>query len=486
MKIILPKEVIALMTLIKKADKQIYLVGGSVRDLLLSRPETDWDFTTDAKPDELLAILPESFYENNFGTVSLTGEHLYELLQVDPTKYTANQQAEVFETTTFRSDFNYQDHRRPQTVEWGNNLNEDLQRRDFTINALALELHVSDQLQSDLLTNFDQLQKKIEIDATLHDPFQGWPDLQQRRIKAVGDPSERFEEDALRMLRAVRLAAQMELQIEQETLIALQTKAALIAHVSWERIRDEVLKILITDHVEDSFEILRTTGLLKHIMPELLAMKDIEQRGHHEHDVWTHSLRACQLCPTTDPIVRLAALLHDVAKPETQAEIADQPGEYSFHNHEVIGARVARDIARRLRLSKQNIQRIFILVRWHMFYYQPEMTDAAIRRFIRRVGVENIADIMDLREGDRLGSGSKRTSWRLEEMKTRIEEQLHQPMQVSDLAIDGHDVMKELDLQPGPAIGNVLNQLFEQVLENPELNQKEILLKMMKKQNQQS
>jgi len=498
------KTALAVISLLEKAGYESYLVGGTVRDLLLNRPQGDLDLTTNALPEEILQIFPDGFYENKFGTVSLPAKYLLEKFSNNqPTNLpTSREEGENYqsetkkkvsayqpdtlkpiEITTFRSDGSYVDHRHPEQVVWGKTLTDDLQRRDFTINAIALKINWE---QSNLkpetwLKQWVSLPDFVEVDTNLIDPFNGQRDLQQKIIKAVGDPQQRFEEDALRMLRAIRLAAQLEFAIDQNTLVAIQTKSGLLQHISWERIRDEVFKILLTNKIEDAFNLLLATGLLSHIFPELLATKGVEQRGHHEYDVWTHSLRAAQLCPSQDPIVKLAALLHDIAKPETQVEIPDQPGEYSFHNHEVIGARTARDIARRLKLSKNDTQRIFTLVRWHMFYYQPQMTDAAIRRFMRRVGIENLDDIMCLREGDRLGSGSKRTSWRLEEMKQRIQDQLHQPMTVNDLAIDGHDVMTYLNLKPGPKIGKIMHDLFEKVLDDPEKNNRDYLLSQLKK-----
>lgn len=476
----IPKEVIATCFLLEEAGFEAYIVGGAVRDLLLERPVDDWDFTTNAQPEEIQKLFPEHFYENAFGTVGVTVENLFLQLQADRVDLDPARQDEILEITTFRSESAYSDHRRPDAVEWGRTLHEDLQRRDFTVNALALRLVATPEQRQKFLATFAHQPEKLQQEVEFIDPFRGWQDLQNRIIRCVGEPSTRFQEDALRMLRAIRLAAQLEFQIDQETLIAIQTHSDLIQYVSWERIRDEFLKILLTNQIETAMSMLYSTGLLKHILPELLAAKNVEQRGHHEYDVWTHSIRACQLCPSSDPIVKFAALLHDIAKPETQAELPDQPGEYSFHNHEVVGARLARNIARRFRLSKDDVQRVFTLVRWHMFYYQPSMTDAAIRRFMRKVGVENLDDMMALREGDRLGSGSKRTSWRLEEMKQRIHDQLHQPMKVTDLAIDGTDVMETLGIPPSRQVGDILNELFEEVLEDPEKNTREYLLERVR------
>jgi putative nucleotidyltransferase with HDIG domain len=238
------------------------------------------------------------------------------------------------------------------------------------------------------------------------------------------------------------------------------------------------MKILASPHPADGIRLLDETGLLDYIVPELKLGKNMDQPGHHTTDVWIHSLDALEACPSQDPVVRLAALLHDVGKPETYSE---KNKEITFYNHEVSGSRVASKIAKRLRLAKKDVQRVFILVRYHMFYYQPEHTDASIRRFIKKVGLENIDDILDLREGDRLGSGAKKTSWRLEEFKDRIIEQLNQPMDLSDLAVNGQDLIKNLKIKASPIVGQILKQLLEKVLQNPELNKKNLLIAEAKK-----
>jgi putative nucleotidyltransferase with HDIG domain len=311
----------------------------------------------------------------------------------------------------------------------------------------------------------------------LIDPFGGLKDLAQKEITAVGEPSLRFREDALRILRAVRFATQLEMVISPTTLKAIIEHAPSIKHISWERIQDEFFKILSSPLPKQGIELMVETGLLEFILPELLEGKDIEQGGHHNTDVWTHSLDAVSHCPSPDPVVRLATLLHDIGKPRTQ-QIAD--GKITFYNHEIVGSRMASKIAKRFKLSKKDTDRIFTLVRYHMFYYQPQNSDASIRRFMRKVGLENIDDILDLREADRLGSGARKTSWRLEEMKQRMVEQLNQPLEVRDLAIDGHDLIDELKLKPGKQLGEILNKLFEEVLEKPELNTKETLLEKAK------
>lgn len=502
---------------------EAYVVGGAVRDLLAKAldptlpPEGlqatrehsyfDYDFTTNAKPEEVQSLFEESFYENQFGTVSVSYSHLQDQFDfacpappppvkrvnrlidlksatkihrslVDKDEASSQERAidpnsylPVYEITTFRSDGAYLDHRRPDQVKWGQTLLEDLKRRDFTINAMALSI---EQNELERLLSEDPSSWLIEVkEYELIDPFEGLPALLARQIKTVGKPRERFSEDALRMLRAIRLGVQLGAEPDSTIIDAIREQASDVRHVSAERIRDELLKILASPSPKRGVEWLDETGLLKHILPELLMAKGVEQGGHHTTDVWTHSLDALDNCPSPDPIVRLATLLHDIAKPKTAAI---RNGQITFYNHEIVGSRMASAIARRLKLSRRDTDRIFTLVRYHMFHYQKENTDASIRRFMRKVGLINIDDILDLREGDRLGSGARKTSWRLEEMKQRMAEQLHQPMTVTDLAISGHDLMEKLNLKPGPIIGQILNQLFEEVFDQPELNQKEILL----------
>lgn len=504
---------------LQTAGYEAYLVGGAVRDLLLvddpevpARPQAspDYDFTTNALPEQIQGLFPEHFYENTFGTVSVAHQHLLEQMKLpadfiplppaepqrahrlidaaQATKLHVSLQLEeaspvetvttefpAYQITTFRSDEVYDDFRRPSSMTWGSSLQEDLERRDFTMNALAIQVSAET-----LTTCFQQLEPFYELNDsqyTLVDRFGGITDLTNHQIKTVGEPDRRFTEDALRILRAIRFAVQLNMAIDDATFASLQKHAPLLAHISAERLRDELTKMLGSAFPAEAIELLDEAGALEYCIPELLAAKGVEQGGHHTTDVWTHSLDALRTCPSSDPVVRLATLLHDIAKPQT---FARQKNTITFYNHEVIGARVASAIARRLRLSKHDVQRVFTLVRFHMFYYQPTMTDAAVRRFMRNVGLENIDDILDLREGDRLGSGARKTSWRLEEFKDRMMEQLHQPMDVKDLAVNGHDLMTELGLQPGPMLGKTLQYLFEQVLEDPELNTKETLLSRAK------
>ena len=511
MQLTIPLEVLAVLHTLTKAGYDAYIVGGAVRDLVRAVPAVDFDFTTNATPEQIQALFPESFYENEFGTVSITPHHLraqlalptpplpltppspsnriIDLASATKLHQSLTQQAsavaeaaeppyeEPYEITTYRSEGSYSDHRRPDAVAWGTSIADDLSRRDFTINAMAIS--VSPEYLNSVLTSSTTMAEYTAVLSTDHfsfiDPYHGQDDLAADIIQTVGDPSQRFQEDALRMLRAIRFAAQLRYTLTEPTRAAITQHAGLLRHVSLERIRDEFGKMLISSRPKAAIEALAATGLLATFLPELLQAQGVQQGGHHTTDVWTHSLDALENCPSSDVVVRLATLLHDISKPETYALSNGQP---TFYNHEVVGSRVAKRIAERLKFSRRDCERIFILVRFHMFHYQPENSDAAIRRFMRKVGLAAIDDILDVREADRLGSGARKTSWRLEEMKERMIEQLHQPLDVTDLALNGNDLMTELSLAPGPVIGKLLQGLFEIVLEQPEANTREKLLEL--------
>lgn len=439
---------------LENAGYEVYFVGGSVRNLLLNKTPKDWDFTTNATPEDLLSVFPDSFYDNAFGTVGVP------LPQVAETEHPG-----IVEITTYRTEGIYKDHRRPETVSWGKTIEEDLSRRDFTINAIALRFAPLSQGKP---SNFE-----------LIDPYDGQSDLKSNIVRAVGNPTERFQEDALRLMRAVRFATQLSFSIEEKTMKALVDNAKLIEHISGERIRDELLKILASENSYEGIMLMDATGLLQYILPELELGKGVSQERpgrHHTADVFTHNVLALKHTPSTDPIVKLATLLHDAGKPLVRSE--DEQGLVIFYNHEVSGAKIAREISDRLHLSKKDRNKIVTLIRWHMFTVDDKITDAAVRRFIRRVGLDNVKDMIDLRIGDRLGSGTQTAeSWRLKKFKERIEEQLNPPFSINDLAIDGNDIMSELNIKPGPQIGKILQKLFEEVDENLELNTKEYLIK---------
>src|SRR3989338_1496468 len=449
-----------------KADKEIYLVGGGVRNILIGKTPVNCDLTTDATPEEIQKITREyePYYENDFGTVGMKiGQKVYEI-------------------PAYRSEKGYTDFRHPDQITWGKTLEEDVTRREFTISAVAMNRH------------------------ELIDLVDGLADFEDGVIRTVGDPEARFGEDALRMMRAIRLAATLSFRIEEKTLAAIQKKAPLLANISRERVRDELLKIIGSDYPADGARLLISTGLMEHIIPEVLPARGVDQTGHHTLDVLDHMLESLAGCPSRDPLVRLATFLHDIGKPATKRyhcvncgaliKQSDLVGDHlrcpkcqteqtthaagTFYGHEVIGERMVAKIADDLRLSAKEKAKLTTLVRWHMFAYQPEMTDAAIRRFIRRVGTENINDMINLRIGDRRGGGSKTTSWRLMEFQKRIGEQLYEPMGGCDMAGNGQDVMEILNIKPGPKIGQVLNILFEEVLEDTSKKKREYLIGRIK------
>jgi len=423
----------------KKA--QIYIVGGASRDLILKREVNDWDFTTDLTPEKIQEIFPKnSFYNNLFGTVSIV-----------------NKNKSVYEVTTFRTENAYSDKRHPDEVKWGKNIEEDLQRRDFTINAIAMD-----------------------IGGKMIDPYEGQKDLQNKIIRTVGNADERFAEDALRMMRAIRIAAQLCFLIEDKTFEAIIKNKELLNNIAPERIRDELFKILKAKYCYEGVIMLKNSGLLKIIIPELLEGVEMSQKGHHIYDVWTHNLEALRNCQSFDPVTRLACLLHDVGKPVTAR---GEGAARTFHGHDVVGSRIALRIGKRLRLSNVELEQLFKLVRWHMFSVSEMQTDKAVRRFIKNVTVPYIDEMIALRRADRVGSGSKETSWRWELFKKRIIEVQKQPFTVKDLKINGLDVMKELNLKPGPEVGKILNNLFAKVDEDPKLNERSVLLELLKKEN---
>ncbi len=312
----------------------------------------------------------------------------------------------------------------------------------------------------------------------LVDPFKGRSDLEKKVLRAVGEANTRFNEDALRLMRAVRLATQLGFTIEETTWQAVQKNSQLIANVSTERVRDELAKILESSKPAEGVKLLYESGLLTVILPELVAGVGINQKGtHHKDDVFTHSLKSLEHCRNSNWVVRLAALIHDIGKPPAHVVRGNKD---TFYNHEIIGARIARQIADRLKLSKADREKLYTLVRWHMFSVSEFLTDAAVRRFINRVGRENTEDMLDLRIADRLGSGSKESSWRLEQFKERlVQVQKHIPS-VRDLKVNGRDVMEALKISPGPRIGEILEKLFEEITEDPTKNEREYLLGRIK------
>ncbi|MFA6007635.1 MAG: HD domain-containing protein [Candidatus Shapirobacteria bacterium] len=437
----LPEKVKEVMQKVLDNKGEIFVVGGAVRDWLLKREIKDWDFATNLMPEEMKKIFPRnSFCENSFGTFSVMTKDMG-----------------IFEITTYRTERGYSDKRHPDVVKWGKSLQEDVERRDFTINAMAMD-----------------------IDGQIIDYHNGQEDLNNHLIRCVGVADERFQEDALRMIRAIRIAAQIGFLIEEETFASIQKNAHLINEIAGERIRDELFKILLCKKPGDGIRLLKNSGLLAEIMPELLAGVGMSQKGHHIYDVWDHELEALNNCQSKNPVTRLATLLHDVGKPSV---MRIENGERTFHNHEVVGSRIAVKIGKRLKLSNKELEQLFILVRWHMFTVEDTQTDKAVRRFIRNVTPEYLEEMISLRRSDRLGSGAKESSWRWELFKKRLIEVQKQPFTVKDLKVDGHDVMEILKIKPSRQVGEILDKLFAQVEEKPELNIREVLLEKIKTLN---
>ena len=447
---VIPDQILAVYKTLEKNNFEAYFVGGSVRDLIIKRKIKDWDLTTNATPEQILKVFPNGFYNNDFGTVGI------------PVKI--GNEDHVAEVTTYRTETAYKDNRHPENVSWGKTLTEDLGRRDFTINAIALRINEKDVFE-------------------LIDPYDGEKDIKKKILKAVGDPNLRFKEDALRLLRAVRIANDLEFTIEKITWEKICEDSKLIANISAERIKTELLRILASVHPYEGIMLLKDSGLLEFILPELLEGIDISMvrpGRHHTTDVFMHNVLSLKFCPSEDPIVRFATLLHDTGKPKVMAK--DSEGLVIFHNHEVAGARIAAAVCDRLKFSKKEKEKIVMLIRWHMFSVNENQTDATIRRFIRKIGVENVKDMMDLRVADRLGGGTQTAeSWRLKLFKEKIEEQLQPaPFSINDMAIDGSDIMELLQIKPGPKVGEILQKLFEEVDEDLSKNNKEFLLNRAK------
>lgn len=457
----LPTEVQSIITTLQKADFGAFVVGGCVRDLILKRQPQDWDITTNAQPEDLQKLFPNNFYNNRFGTVTVLTDCPHPALK-------------EIEVTTYRVDVGYSDQRHPDEVVFTPNLLEDLARRDFTINAMALApAQDSQQKKTDPLAKHS-----VVIDnLTIIDPFGGLKDIHARTIRAVGDPAQRFSEDALRLLRAIRFAAQLDFDIETQTLAAITQHAATISAVSPERVRDELSKLVMTDHPEPGFNLLQKTGLLTILLPELAEGVGVEQNKHHIYTVFDHNIKSLQFAANFDYAfhVRLAALLHDIGKPRTRRK---QGNDYTFYAHDIVGARMAEKLLHRLRFPTEISTTVTHLIRHHMFYYDVgKVTDAGARRLLRRVGPQHFDDLIKLRIAERKGSGvPKAEPYRLRHLQFLVEKAAQEPITTSQLAINGADVMRELNVRPGPIIGGILNALLAEVLNDPRKNKPELLL----------
>jgi tRNA nucleotidyltransferase (CCA-adding enzyme) len=436
---VVPKDVFTIIEKLRAAGRYAWIVGGCVRDSLLGKSVSDWDIATEARPKELMTIFPRAIPTGlQHGTITLVmgGRH--------------------YEVTTLRGETTYSDGRRPDSVHFVNEITADLARRDFTINAIAVD----------------------PTNGEIVDPFGGQKDLEAKIIRAVGDPLQRFSEDGLRVLRAARFSATLEFELAPETFAAIAPTLGTFRKVSAERVRDEWVKTMKARRPSRAFEIMRESGILAITCPELLEGVGMEQNKWHTYDVWRHGMACMDAC-AGDPILRIAALLHDVGKPRTRA-FSDKTQDWTFYDHDRVGAEIAEPICTRLRFSTEERQRIVALVRHHLFHYD-RWSDAAVRRWIRRVGKERIEDLYVLNEADIRAKGpdfEPAALAPLEALKAHVEKVLAEGAALStrDLAIDGHVLMKELGVKPGRIIGEILEACLEMVIADPSTNEREALL----------
>ncbi len=460
---IIPSEISEVITKLEKAGFEAYLVGGCVRDLVLNREPKDWDIATSAKPEEIQKVFDDTVYENQFGTVGIKlnrgttrteTQNNAEQIQRKSALSQRKSALDIVEVTTFRLEGKYTDKRHPDEIKFAKTIEEDLSRRDFTVNAMALEASGNN----------------------LVDPFGGQEDLKNKIIKTVGNPEERFNEDALRLLRAVRFAVELNFDIEFNTRRAIEKSAGLLEMIAKERIRDEFVKILTSDRAADGIILLEELDLLRYIIPELREGIGVGQNKHHIYTVFEHNLKSLEYAAKKNYslAVRLASLLHDVGKPRTKA---GEGPDATFYNHEVVGKRVAAAVLERLRFSKEMIETIVHLIRYHMFYYNVgEVSEAGVRRFLSRVGPENVDNLMKVREADRIGSGvPKAVPYKLRHLLFMIEKVKHDPLSPKMLSVNGNEVMEILGIGPSPRVGQILAILLEDVLDEPSNNSKENL-----------
>lgn len=445
-----PKEVMMVIAVLQGASHEAYMVGGCVRDLLMGITPKDYDVTTTATPEEIIALFPKTFYENSYGTVGVVtcGEDVGTLCSSETVK--------IVEVTPYRIESAYTDNRHPESVTWSKNIEDDLKRRDFTINAIA----------------YNPVTREIV------DLFNGQEDIENKRICAVGNPDIRFSEDALRLMRAIRFSSQLDFDIETVTRESIIRNAGLLQNISRERVRDEFVKLIMTDFPMRGLVFMKETGILEYVIPELLRGVGVSQNQAHSFDVWEHNLRTLQHAADKKwPLhVRLAAIFHDISKPETR-RFSREKRDYTFYGHDVVGGRVTREIMERLKFSKDMVEKVSMFVRWHMFFSDTEqITLSAVRRLITNVGKENIWDLIDLRICDRIGTGRpKEEPYRFRMYQSMVEQALQDPVTLKMLKTDGKRIMNVTQETPGPKIGYILHALFDEVLENPEKNTEEYL-----------
>lgn len=428
------------------AGYEAYMVGGCVRDILIGKKPKDWDITTNATPEQIMALFKNTFYENSFGTVGVVLDE-----EADPS-------LKVVEITPYRIEGEYTDGRHPNQVSFSTKLEDDLKRRDFTINAIA----------------FDPIKGQII------DPYKGQEDISDKIIRCVGDASLRFTEDGLRIIRAIRLAAELCFMINVDTAKAISEQGPILEKISKERIRDELIKIVNSDAPMIGIALAQRLDVLKYIIPELEEGLHAKQNQAHAYTVFEHLLRSVQHAADKKyPFeVRLAALLHDVGKPRT-SRYSEEKKDVTFYGHEVVGAKMTEKILKRLKFPTKTVETVVKLVRWHMFFSDTEqISPSAVRRVIANVGEEQIWNLMNLRICDRIGTGRpKENPYRFRKYQAMIEEVLRDPISVGMLKINGGKVIDVTRITPGPKIGFILHALLEEVLEDPGLNTPENLEK---------
>ncbi len=446
-----PSPVSRVTTALKNAGFEAYLVGGCVRSLLLGKNPKDWDITTNASPDKIQGLFAKTIYENEYGTVGIINEEEEE----GPFR--------LIEVTPYRSETKYTNKRHPDSVSFIRNLDEDLKRRDFTINAMALDVS---REASEIIDLFD-----------------GQKDLADKIVRAVGNAEERFDEDALRILRGIRLSTELEFFIEEETKIAMGRKANHLKNVSQERIRDEFTRIIMSKKPSVGLEMMRETGVLAYVTREMGESIGVLQNKAHSYPVWEHLLKALDYSASKgwELHVRLSSLFHDIGKPATR-KWSDEKKDWTFYGHDVVGAKMSERILDRLKYPKKTIEVVRKLVRYHMFFSDTELiTLSAVRRIVRNVGPEHIWDLMKVRFADRIGMGKpKESPYRLRKYEAMIEQAMRDPITVGMLKINGEKVMEILGIKPGPKIGQMLHVLLEEVLEDPSKNTEKYLEERLK------
>ena len=436
-----PEDVLEICRHLRQKGKRGWIVGGCVRDLLRGGEAKDWDIATDARPDDVITmfrkVIPTGLQH---GTVTVVRRGVH------------------YELTTLRGEGAYSDGRRPDSVEFVDDITADLARRDFTVNAMALD----------------------PVDGHLIDPFDGRKDLERKVIRAVGDPRERFAEDGLRVLRAARFSATLECTIDPDTERAMGSSRSheTFKRVSAERVRDEWLKAMRAERPSIAFEAMRRTELLGITCPELMESVGCDQNKWHEYDVWGHAMACLDACKP-EPILRVAALLHDVAKPRTRA-FSDKTQDYTFYEHERVGAEMVDPILTRLKFSNDERSRVTALVRHHLICYSDDWTDAATRRWLKRVTPELLPDLYELGFADARGKGRPASDdiRSIERLRERVEVMLAAgaAFTARDLALKGNELMSALEIAPGRVVGEILAHLVERVIDDPALNEREKLL----------